>query len=75
MAKKKKKTTTKRAAKGKARTKKLSVKKRPVKDMDARQSKSVKGGVLGQPGAAVKVATGAVKLGGYPTVGDVYIKS
>jgi len=42
MAKKKKK-----AAKGKARAKKLSVKKRPVKDIDARAGKSVKGGTIG----------------------------
>jgi hypothetical protein len=41
MAKKKTKS-----AKGKARSKKLSVKKRPAKDLDARKGKSVKGGVI-----------------------------
>lgn len=42
MAKKKKKAAKPRA---KAR-KKLSVKKRPVKDLDARTGKSVKGGIV-----------------------------
>ena len=55
MAKKKK------AAKSKARGKKLSVKKRPVKDMDARQGKSVKGGTMGQT-RALNFTSGAVSL-------------
>ena len=44
MAKKKKKAA-KTKTKAKAR-KKLSVKKRPVKDLDARKGKSVKGGIV-----------------------------
>jgi hypothetical protein len=39
-----KKKGAKRKA-GKAKSKKLSVKKRPVKDLDARKSKSVRGGL------------------------------
>ncbi len=55
MAKKKK------ATRSKARGKKLSVKKRPVKDMSARQGKSVKGGALGET-RALNFSSGAVKL-------------
>jgi len=36
----------KKSTKGKARSKKLSVKKRSVKDLDARKGKSVKGGIV-----------------------------
>jgi hypothetical protein len=59
-------------AKGKARTKKLSVKKRPVKDLDARKAKSLKGGITGNfsDSRAVKLTSDAVKVGAFPTVAD-----
>ena len=43
----KKKKAGKPAAKGKAQSKKLSVKKRPAKDLDARKAERLKGGVTG----------------------------
>jgi len=60
-------------AKGKARTKKLSVKKRPVKDLDARKAKSLKGGITGNVAdstRALKLTSDAVKVGAFPTVAD-----
>ncbi len=71
----KKKTTTKAAAKGKTRSKKLSVKKRPIKDLSARQSKSVKGGITGNFTNAAKIGSAAIKFGALPTVGDKFIKA
>jgi hypothetical protein len=41
-----KKKGAKKKKTGTARAKKLSVKKRPVKDLDARKGKSVKGGIV-----------------------------
>ena len=74
MAKKKKRAKTKTKA-TKARRKKLSVKKRPVKDLDAGKARSTKGGALA-PAAdrAVKLPSAAVKFGGLPTVGDTFQK-
>mgnify|MGYP003576664838 CR=1 FL=1 len=64
MAKKKKKAA-KTKTKAKAR-KKLSVKKRPVKDLDASKAKGAKGG-LAFPGTDANVKFGpsaVIKLGG-----------
>lgn len=40
------KQNEKSGAKGKAREKKLSVKKQPIKDLDASKGKDVKGGTI-----------------------------
>ncbi len=76
MAKKKKRTKAK--VKSKARRKKLSVKKRPVKDLDASKAKGPKGGLaVAATEQHVKFApttAAAVKLGGFPTVTDTYQK-
>ena len=74
MAKKKKKAA-KTKTKAKAR-KKLSVKKRPVKDLDASKAKGAKGG-LGFPGTDAHVKFGpsaVIKLGGLSAAGDTYQK-
>ena len=53
------------AAKGKARGKKLSVKKRPVKDLDARKAKGARGGLaLPETVQHIKLGPSALKLGG-----------
>jgi hypothetical protein len=71
MAKKKKKA----AAKGKARAKKLSVKKRPVKDLDARKAKSAKGGAIGLASDTRAIKFGsAIKFGTLPGPGDTFVK-
>ena len=70
MAKKKKKA----AAKGKARAKKLSVKKRPVKDLDARKGKSVKGGITGLADSRAIKFGSAIKFGTLPGPGDTFVK-
>ena len=75
MAKKKRKKAAKPASKGKARSKKLSVKKRPVKDLDANKAKSLQGGITGNfsPGTrAMNFSTEAVKLGTLPPLTEKF---
>jgi hypothetical protein len=75
MAKKKRAKTKTKAKATKARRKKLSVKKRPVKDLDAGKAQSTKGGALA-PAAdrALKLPSAAVKFGGLPAAGDTFQK-
>jgi hypothetical protein len=67
MAKKKKKAAT-----GKARGKKLSVKKRPVKDLDASKARGAKGG-LARPETVqhIKFNPGVISV---RSVGDAFQK-
>jgi hypothetical protein len=76
MAKKKKAAKTKTKAKAKTKTKakarkKISVKKRPVKNLDARKAKGPKGGLaVAATDQHIKLdpAAAAIKAGEVPTV-------
>jgi hypothetical protein len=73
MAKKKKETKAKTKGKaGKARSKKLSVKKRAVKDLDAGKARSTKGGALAPADRAVKLGTAAVKFSDVAVYQKIY---